>query len=158
EQRASQTVSVRPDRTKMASHLGGTAAFSCAQFQRARFRSREAKILYTRHVSLPEWGGAARWASRRLHRHGHRSSLQTDARLQRVASDGLGRIRPARGAIRDQKRPASRRHYARERGEIQETTKADRFFLRLAAGDQHDRSSLLYVDAVDFSPDLQFLV
>jgi len=142
----------------MAGHLGGAAAFSCAQSQRARFRSRETKILYTRHVSLPERGGAARWTPRRLHGHGHRSPLQTDARLQRVASDGLGRIRSARGAIRDQKRPASRGHYARERGEIQGTTKANRFFLRLATGDQHHRSGLLQVDAVDFSPDLQFLV
>ena len=37
-------------------------------------------------------------------------------------------------------------------------TKANRFFLRLATGDQHHRSGLLQVDAVDFSPDLQFLV
>ena len=49
----------------------------------------------------------ARRASRRLHRHGHPRPLQTRARFQRAASDGLGRVRPARRAIRRQDRPAS---------------------------------------------------
>ena len=132
--------------------------FSCAQSRRERFRSGEAEILRPRHVSVPERGGVARWTSGGLHRDGHRCSLQTDARLQRVASDGLGRIRSARRAIRRQERAASRRHHARERREIQKPTKADRFFLRLATRDQHDRPALLQVDAVDFSPDLQFVV
>src|SRR6266542_4131301 len=85
----------------MAGYRGGATAFSFSQSWRERVRSCEAKILYPRHVSLSERCGIARRASRRIHRHGHCCALQTDARLQRVASDGLGRIRPTRGAIRD---------------------------------------------------------
>ena len=83
----------------MASHLGGAAAFSRAQSRRKRFRSGETQILRPRYVSLPERGGVARWTPRRLYRNGHRCSPQTDARLQRVASHGLGRVRSARRAI-----------------------------------------------------------
>jgi leucyl-tRNA synthetase len=41
-------------------------------------------------------------------------------------------------------------HHARKRGEVQEPAEADRFFLRLATRDQHDRSEVLQMDAVDF--------
>ena len=66
-----------------------------------------AKILHSRHVPLSERRGPARRPSGRLHRHGHPRPLQTRAGFQRAASDGLGRLRPARRAIRHQDRPAS---------------------------------------------------
>ena len=44
-----------------------------------------------------------------LHRHRHPLPLQADARLQRPAPDGLGRLRPARRAVRHQdQRPSAR--------------------------------------------------
>ncbi len=54
----------------------------------------------------------ARRPSRGLHRDRHRRALQADARLQRAAPDGLGRVRPAGRAVRDQDRHAPARHHA----------------------------------------------
>ena len=51
-----------------------------------------------------------------------------------------------------------RDHHAREHRQIQSAAETDRVFLRLAARDQHDRSRLLQMDAVDFSQALQFVV
>ena len=80
-----------------------------------------AEILHPRHVSVSERRGLARRPSGRLHGHGHSRALQTRARFQRAASDGLGRVRPARRAIRRQDRPASaqdhrgeHRHFKRQ--------------------------------------------
>ena len=46
-----------------------------------------------------------------LHRHRHRRALQAHARLQRAAPDGLGRLRPARRAVRDRDRHAPARDH-----------------------------------------------
>src|SRR5215216_3006575 len=158
EQRTPQTLSIRSDRTKVAGDLGGAAAFSCAQSWRERFRSGKAKILCAGHVPLSERSRPARGTSRRVHRHRYHCSVQTTPWLQRLASNGLGCIWSAGGAIRCQDRPAPCCHDAAERGEIQKPIKTDRFFLRLATGDQHHRPSLLQMDAVDFSPNLQLVV
>ena len=48
----------------------------------------------------PSGGRPARRPPRGLHRHRHRLPLQADARVQRPAPDGLGRLRPARRAVR----------------------------------------------------------
>ena len=77
----------------------------------AGLRSDAAEVLRARHVPLPERRGAARRASRGLHRDRHHRALQADARLQRAAPDGLGRVRPARRAICDQDRAASGDHH-----------------------------------------------
>ena len=55
----------------------------------------------------------ARRPSGRLHRHRHPLPLQAHARLQRAAPDGLGRLRPARRAVRHQDRQAPARHHRR---------------------------------------------
>ena len=52
----------------------------------------------------------------------------------------------------------SRDHHAREHRQVQDTAEAHRLLLRLGARNQHGRSEILSLDAVDFSPDLQFLV
>ena len=77
-----------------------------------------AEVLRARHVSVSERRGAARRPSGRLHRHGHPRALQADARLQRAASDGLGRVRAAGGAVRHQDRRASRDQDRDERRQL----------------------------------------
>ena len=67
-----------------------------------------------RHVPVPVGRRAARRPSRGLHRDRHRRALQAHARLQRPAPDGLGRLRPARRAVRDQDRHAPARDHAEE--------------------------------------------
>ena len=67
-----------------------------------RDRHREAQVLRARHVPLPVRRRAARRAPRGLHATDIAGALQAHARLQRAAPDGLGRLRPARRAVRDQ--------------------------------------------------------
>ncbi len=67
-----------------------------------------AQALYPRHVPLPQRSRPARRPSRGVHGHRHRLPLQADARIQRPAPDGLGRLRPARRAIRRPDQYASR--------------------------------------------------
>ena len=69
-----------------------------------------AEILRARHVSLSKRRRPARGTCRRLHRYRYHSPLQTDARIQRPAPDGMGCLRAARGAIRNQDRPAPARN------------------------------------------------
>src|SRR5213078_3326876 len=109
-ERAPQTISIRSVRIQMAAPLGRAAAVSCAQSWRERFRSGETEILHPRHVSVSERRRFACGPSGRLHRHRHHRALQTDARIQRAASHGLGCIRFAGGAIRHQNGAASGDH------------------------------------------------
>ena len=71
----------------------------------------QAQVLHPRHVPLPQRRRPARRPPRGLHRHRHPLPLQADARLQRPAPDGLGRLRPARRAVRDQDRHAPAGHH-----------------------------------------------
>ena len=78
--------------------------------QNKTFRARDLvpdqpKLYVLDMFPYPSGGGAARRPSRGLHRHRHRLPLQADARVQRPAPDGLGRLRPARRAVR-RSRPA----------------------------------------------------
>ena len=67
-----------------------------------------------------------------LHRDRHRRALQADARLQRAAPDGLGRLRPARRAVRDQDRHApARSPRARNIDDLQAPAQGARLLLRL---------------------------
>ena len=92
----------------------------------------------------------ARRPSRRLHGDRHRRALQAHARLQRAAPDGLGRVRPAGGAVRDQDRHASAHHDASSNVErFRAPAPVARLLLRLGARGRHDRPGLLQVDAVD---------
>ncbi len=129
----------------MASLLGGAQDLP----SRRRYRPVEAEVLRARHVSVPLRRRPARGSSRGLHRVGHRCALQADARVQRAAPDGLGRVRLARGAVRDQDRNASEDHDRAQRGAVPRAAQEARFLLRLGSRGQHDRSELLPLDPVD---------
>src|SRR4029453_12806706 len=98
-ERASQTVSIRSDRAKMAGNLGGAAAFSSAKSRRKTFRSDQAEILHPRHVPLPERDWAARRTSRGIHGHRYCYAVHANTRVQRLESDGMGGIGVAGGEI-----------------------------------------------------------
>ena len=65
-----------------------------------------AQAVRARHVPVPVGRGPPRRPSRGLHGDRHRRALQAHARLRRAAPDGLGRVRPAGRAVRDQDRHA----------------------------------------------------
>ena len=77
------------------------------------FDAEQAQVLRARHVPVSERRGSARRPSRGLHRDRHHQPLQAHARLQRAASDGLGRVRSARRAVRDPDQRASGQDHAR---------------------------------------------
>ena len=58
----------------------------------------------------PSGAGPARRPLRGLHRDRHRRALEADAGVRRAAPDGLGRVRPARRALRHQARRPPARH------------------------------------------------
>ena len=91
----------------------------------------------------------ARRPSRGLHRHRHPRPLQAHARLQRPAPDGLGRLRPARRAVRHRDRHPSAHHHAEEHRHLPPADQDARLQLRLGPRGRHHRSRLLQVDAVD---------
>ncbi len=77
-------------------------------FRAVDLRSRPAQALRPRHVPVPQRGRPARRPPRGLHRHRYPLPLQADARVQRPAPDGLGRLRPARRAVRHRDRTSTR--------------------------------------------------
>ena len=87
----------------------------------------------------PSGDGPARRPSRGLHGDRHRRALQAHARLQRAASDGLGRVRPARRAVRDQDRHASARSRRSATSATSAAAEGARLLVRLGARGQHDR-------------------
>ena len=171
-----QTVSVSSHRTEVAAAVGHAADLQGVESRRAasarasfraapwtrrqvsRCRRAPAEVLHPRHVPLPERRGTARRASGGLHGHRHPCPLQARARLQRAASDGLGCVRPARRAIRDQDRPASAQDDRGKHRELHEADQKPRLQLRLVARGEHDGPRLLQVDAMDFPPALQCLL
>ena len=76
---------------------------------RRRAEPAEPKYYVLDMFPYPSRRGPARRPPRGLHRHRHRLPLQAHARLQRAAPDGLGRLRPARRAVRHQDRHAPAR-------------------------------------------------
>ena len=84
--------------------------------------------------------------------------LSARAGLQCAASDGLGRLRPARRAIRHQDRPASAQDHRGEHRHVQAPDQIARLQLRLEPRNRHDRPAVFQMDAVDFPQALQFLV
>ncbi len=99
----------------------------------------------------PSGRGLARRASRRLHRHGHSRPLQTRARFQRAASDGLGTRSVCPPSNTRQDRATSAPDHRGKHCEFQTTNSIARLQLRLVARTRHDRPGLFPVDAVDFS-------
>ena len=114
-----------------------------------------AEVLRARHVSVSERRRLARRASGRLHGVRHRRALQAHARLQRAASDGLGRVRPARRAICAQDRHAPEGDHRAQRAPLPRAAQDARFLVRLAARGQHDGPRLLPLDAVDLQAALR---
>ena len=116
----------------------------------SRDRRRAAQVLRARHVPLPVGRGPARRPPRGLHRDRHHRALQAHAGLQRAAPDGLGRLRPARRAVRDQDRRAPARSPPRSNiATFRAPDRVARLLLRLGPRGRHHRSRLLQVDAVD---------
>jgi len=108
-----------------------------------------AEVLRARHVPLPLRRRSPRGPSEGLHRHRLHGALQAHARLQRPAPHGLGRLRPARRAVRREDRhPPARDHEAQHR-ELQAPDPLARLQLRLVARDRHHRPGLREVDPVD---------
>ena len=70
--------------------------------------------------------------------------------IQRPSSDGLGRLRSSRRAIRHPHRPASAKNDRSEHRRLQTANSIARFQLRLVAGNGHHRPALFQMDAVDF--------
>ena len=135
----------------MAGPLGEPGHVSRAR----KGRHVEAEILRARHVPVPVGRRPARRPSRRLYGVRHRRALQAHARLQRAAPDGLGRVRPAGRAVRDQDRHASAHHDGTQHQALPRAAEVARLLVRLAARGQHDRPRLLQVDAVDLQAALR---
>ena len=91
----------------------------------------------------------ARRPPRGLYGDRHRRALQADARLQRAAPDGLGRVRPAGRAVRGEDRHASAHHDRAQHQALPRAAEGARLLVRLGARGQHDRPRVLQVDAVD---------
>ena len=113
-------------------------------------RPGQAQALHPRHVPLPQRRRPARRPSRGLHRHRHPLPLQADARVQRPAPDGLGRLRPARRAVR-RSRPSTHPRITTQANidTFRRQIKSLGFSLRLGPRGRHDRPGLLQVDPVD---------
>ena len=90
----------------------------------------------------PSGGRPARRPSGGLHRHRHPGPLPPHARLQRPAPDGLGRLRPARRAVRHRDRHASARHHAEEHRHLPPADQDARLQLRLGPRGRHHRSRI----------------
>ena len=84
--------------------------------------------------------------------------LPADARFQRPASDGVGRVRAARRTVRDADEHPSARDDGAEHRDVPAADQDARAELRLGPGGGYDRSRLLQMDAVDLPADLQLLV
>ena len=133
----------------MAGVLEGAADVSHARQGRGSGHVK-AKVLRAGHVPVPVWCGAARWASRGLHGHGHHVALQEDEWLQCHAPDGMGCLRAARGAVRDSDRHAPRCDNEEEHRSIPRAAASHWLQLRLETGGLNHRRQVLQMDAVDF--------
>ena len=100
---------------------------------------RPAQAVRARHVPVPVGRGPARRPPRGLHGDRHRRALLAHARLRRAAPDGLGRLRPARRAARDQDRHAPAQDDAREHRHLPAPAQDRSASLRLGARGRHHR-------------------
>ena len=118
-------------------------------------RPGSAQVLRARHVPLPLGRRPARRPLRGLHRDRHHHALEAHAGLERAAPDGLGRLRPAGRELRHQARRAPARDHRAGDRELPPPDRLGRLRLRLGARDQHHRSRLREVDAVDLPAAVQ---
>ena len=102
------------DRSEVAEGLG-----RAGRIPRGRRRCLAPEILPARDAAV-SFRHAAHGPHAQLHDRRRRGALQVDVRLQRAASDRLGRLRAARGKCRDQERHSSarldQREYSRNSG------------------------------------------
>ncbi len=120
--------------------------------------SRTPEILRSRHVPLPLGSGSARRPSAGLHRLRHLRPLQAVVRIQRVAPDGLRRLRSAGRAIRHPDRTASGRHDGAEHRPLPRAAGQDRLLVRLEPRGAHLRPGLLPLDPVGVPADVRPLL
>ena len=126
--------------------------FACPRLPKGR------KALRPGHVPLSQRRRPARRASRGLHGHRHRLPLQPDAGHERDAPDGLGRLRPARRAARQEDRHASAGDHREEHRQLPPAVEDARLQLRLGPRAGHDRRRLLPLDAVHLPGAVRHLV
>ena len=109
---------------------------------------RAAQPLHPRLLPLPFRRWAVGGPLSQLRAHLRQRALHAHAGLQRAASDGLGRLRPAGRELRHRPRRPSRVTTARQAANYRRQLDPGRVQLRLVAGDQLHRSRLLPLDAV----------
>src|SRR6266705_2265713 len=108
------------------------------------------EILLPFDVSVP-LGQAAHGARAQLYHRGRDDPLPPDARLQRSAADGMGRVRPPRRERRDGKRRAARKMDLREHRLHEEAAPVARLRDRLGARARHLLARLLSLEPVAVS-------
>ncbi len=113
------------------------------------------EVLLPRHVPVSVGRRPPRRPPRGLHGNRHSLPLQAHEGLQRPAPDGLGRLRPARRAVRRRDGHAPRDHDEEERRPLPRADPRARLLLRLGPRGQHDRPEVLSLDAVDLRAALQ---
>ena len=123
-----------------------------------RRRPRTPQILCARHVPVSVRCGLARRPSAGIYRIRYFRPLQTDEGLQRPASDGLRRLRPARRAVCHPDGPASGRYDRAQRGPLPRAARQNRLFVRLGARGADVRPLLLQMDAVGVLENVRSLV
>ena len=142
--------------TTAPSNRSGRPAGTTRGLHRTPDDPRPPQVLRARHVPLPVGRGPARRPLRGLHRDRHHHALEAHAGLQRAAPDGLGRLRPARRELRHQARhPPARSTTAAGDRQLPPPDRLGRLRLRLGARDQHHRSRVREVDAVDLPAAVQ---
>ena len=110
--------------------------------------SRPPEILHPRDVPLPQWRRPQRRSSAQLRSMRRRRPLQADGGIQRAASDGMGRVRTARGKRGGPERIASDRDRPALRRQLQAPAENLRMRLRLVARNQFVVARVLQVDPV----------
>jgi hypothetical protein len=118
----------------------------------------QAQALHPRHVPVPERRRAARRAPRRLHRDRHSGPLQADERLPRAAPHGLGRLRPARRAVRGGEERSPANYDAEQHRYVPQADQIVGLLLRLGSRSRYHRPEILQMDPVDLPDDLRQLV
>ncbi len=113
-----------------------------------------AQVLLPVHVSLP-LGEAAHGARAELHHRRRPDPLLPDARTQRAAAHGLGRLRPARRERRDGEPGAAGEVDLRQHRIHEEAAEEPRLRARLDARARHLQARLLQVEPVAVHAPLQ---
>ena len=126
--------------------------------RRRRGRAHQAQAVRARHVPVPEWRRPPRRPPARVHRHRRVRALHAHERSQRVARDGLRRVRSARPSSTRSSTVVIRGDHRRQRRQHAPAAARTRARARLASQRRHHRPAVLPLDAVDLPADLQLVV